>query len=184
MRNLLAASCALALSSLVSLPVAAQTVPRKSLELQMQIPGGKTVELSQYKGKPVVLAFILTTCSHCQHTTGLLVKMQNEFGPKGLQVLECAVNPNADSLIPAFVQEYKTNFPVGYNFDQDYVLSQFLEHPMNKVPSMPMIVFIDRKGMIRAQHLGSDDFISSPNQEQNIRSEIQKLVVPAPARSR
>jgi peroxiredoxin len=183
MRNLLAASCALALSALLSLPATAQTLPRKSLELQMQAPGGKTVELSQYKGKPVVLAFILTTCSHCQHTTGLLVKMQNEFGPKGLQVLECAVNPNADTLVPAFVQEFKTNFPVGYNFDTDYVLSQFLQHPANKVPSMPMIVFIDRKGMIRAQHLGSDDFVSSPNQEQNIRTEIQKLLA-APAASR
>ena len=143
----------------------------------MQVPGGKTVLLSQYKGKPVVLAFILTTCSHCQFTTGLLVKMQNEFGPKGVQVLACAVNPNADNLVAAFKTDYKTNFPVGWNFDQDYVLTQFIQHPMTKTPAMPILLFIDRKGMVRAQYEGQDDFIESPNQEQNIRAQIKMLLL-------
>ncbi len=149
----------------------------------MQVPGGKTLLLSQYKGKPVVLAFILTTCSHCQHTTGLLVKMQNEFGPKGLQVLECAVNTGAENLIPAFAQQFKTNFPVGYNFDQDFVLDTYMQHPADKRPSMPMLVFIDRRGNIRAQAEGEDPLIDSPNQEQNIRAEIQKLLA-APVSSK
>jgi FixJ family two-component response regulator len=48
---------------------------------------------------------------------------------------------------------------------------------------MPMLVFIDRKGMIRAEYEGADDFVSSPNQEQNIRAEIQKLLA-RPATSR
>lgn len=154
----------------------AQQIPRPAPEFQIQMPGGKKIQLSSYKGKPVVLAFILTTCSHCQYTTGLLVKLQNEFSLRGLQVLECAVNSGADVLVPGFVQQFKTNFPVGYNFDQDYLLGQFLQHNMNKVPSMPMLVFIDRKGIIRAQYEGQDDFISSPKQEENLRAEIQKIV--------
>lgn len=158
---------------------AAQAIPRPAPEFQIQMPGGKTIQLSQYKGKAVVLAFILTTCPHCQYTTGLLTKLQNEFGLRGLQVLECAVNPNADALVPAFTQQFKTNFPVGYNFDQDYLLGPFLQHNMNKVPSMPILVFIDRKGMIRAQYEGGDDFINSPKQEDNLRAEIQKLLAPA-----
>jgi cytochrome oxidase Cu insertion factor (SCO1/SenC/PrrC family) len=36
--------------------------------------------LSQYKGHPVVLAFILTYCTHCQMTVGVLSKLQNEYG--------------------------------------------------------------------------------------------------------
>jgi thiol-disulfide isomerase/thioredoxin len=177
MRKLLAGFLA------ASLALCAATLPRKSPELAIQVPGGKTLLLSQYKGKPVVLAFILTTCSHCQYTTGLLVKMQNEFGPKGLQVLECAVNTGAENLVAPFTQQYKTNFPVGYNFDQDFILSQYMQHPMDKIPTMPMLVFIDRHGMIRAQYEGRDDFISSANQEQNLRAEIQKLLaVPVSSR--
>ncbi len=172
---------AVALCLASSFVVSGATLPRKSPELQIQVPGAKTIELSQYKGKVVVLGFILTTCSHCQHTTGLLVKMQKEFGARGVQVLECAVNSNADSLIPAFVQTYKTNFPVGYNYDQDFILGPYLQHPADKSPSMPILVFIDRKGMIRAEYEGAEDFISSPNQEQNIRAEILKLLA-APGR--
>jgi peroxiredoxin len=180
MRNSLAAIPFLLASSLL-LP-GAQT-PRQAPEIQIQVPGGKPIQLSQYKGKPVVLAFILTTCSHCQHTTGLLVKLQNEFLAKGVQVIECAINSNADALVPDFVKTYKTNFPVGYNFDVDFILGPFLELPKDKSPSMPILVFIDRKGMIRAEYQGGDDFISNPNQEQNIRAEIQKLL-PKPVASR
>ncbi len=158
-----------------SLTVCAAQLPRKAPDFQMQLPSGKTVSLNDYKGKAVALAFILTTCSHCQYTTGLLVKLQNEFAFRGLQVLECAVNNGADHLVAAFTQQYKTNFPVGYNYDQDLVLG-FMQHPPDKVPSMPMLSFIDRRGMIRAQFEGEDPFIASPNQEQNIRGEILKLL--------
>ena len=183
MRNLTAGLSCLLLASTLSFDSAAAQLPRKSPELQIQMPGGKPIELGQYKGKTVVLAFILTTCSHCQYTTMQLVKMQNEFGAKGVQVVECAVNSSADALIPNFTQQFKTNFPVGFNFDQDYLLGQFLQHPMDKTPHMPILVFIDRRGMIRAQFEGEDDFISSPQQEQNIRAEIQKLLA-APAGTR
>jgi peroxiredoxin len=178
MRNLSAGLSCLLLAStlLLDSTLAAAQLPRKAPELQIQIPSGKAIELSQYKGKTVVLAFILTTCSHCQYTTGLLVKMQNEFGARGLQVLECAVNSTADALIPNFTQQFKTNFPVGFNFDQDYVLDQFLQHPMDRTPHMPILVFIDRRGTIKAQFEGDDDFIESPQQEQNIGAEIHKLL--------
>lgn len=163
--------------------LSAAQLPRKSLEIQIQMPDKKAIELSQYKGKTVLLAFISTECSHCQYTTGLLVKLQNEFALRGLQVLECAINTNANVLIPNFTQQFKTNFPVGFNFDQTYVLQQFLQHPMDRTPRIPIMVFIDRHGMIRAQYEGDDDFISSPQQEQNIRTEIQKLIA-MPAASR
>lgn len=171
MRTLFAGLCSVLLAS----SLFAAELPRKAPDLQIQIPSGKPIELSQYKGKTVVLAFILTTCSHCQYTTGLLVKMQNEFGPKGLQVIECAVNPTADALIPNFTRQFKTNFPVGYNFDQESMLN-FLQHSTDKLLTMPALVFIDRRGMIRAEYEGRDDFIESPQQEQNIRAEIQKLL--------
>jgi peroxiredoxin len=180
MRKALAAVSLLLASSLL---LSGSQIPRQSPGLQIQVPGGKPISLSQYKGKPVVLAFILTTCSHCQHTTGLLVKLQSEFAARGVQVIECAVNTNADSLIPDFVKSYKTNFPVGFNFDMDYIFGPYLQHPEGKSPSMPILVFIDRKGAIRGEYEGADDFISSPNQEQNIRAEIQKLLV-RPATSR
>jgi len=68
----------LALSLAVGAPLQAQQVPRKVGEFAIQIPEGKPISLAAYKGKPVLLAFILTTCPHCQHAVELLNKLQPE----------------------------------------------------------------------------------------------------------
>src|SRR5262245_12979655 len=70
-------------------------VPRHSPEFAIQLNNGKQVLLSQYRGKPVALVFILTHCPHCQHTVQILSKLQNEFGPRGFQVLSSAIEDMA-----------------------------------------------------------------------------------------
>jgi hypothetical protein len=123
----------------------------------------------------VALAFILTTCTHCQYTTGLLVKLQTEFVSKGLQVIEC-VNDGAAADVPSFIKRFQTNFPVGYSTDQVGVLS-FLQHPQTAIPHMPMLAFIDRHGVIREQYQGVDAMLSDEaTQEENLRAEILKLL--------
>jgi hypothetical protein len=166
----------LAVLCLMAIAAGAAVVPRKAADLQIQMNGAKPIELSQYRGRPVVLAFILTTCSHCQYTTGLLVKLQTEFVSKGLQVIECAVNEGAAAEVPGFVKRFQTNFPVGYTTDQMGVLS-FLQHPSAAVPHMPMLAFIDRHGVIRDQYQGIDALLSDDaKQEANLRTEIEKLL--------
>jgi len=154
----------------------AASLPRKAADLQIQMNGAKPIELSQYRGKPVVLAFILTTCPHCQYTTGLLVKLQTEFVSKGLQVIECAMNDGAAADVPNFIKRFQTNFPVGYSTDQVGVLS-FLQHPQTAIPHMPMLAFIDRHGVIREQYQGIGELLSDEaGQEENLRVEIGRLI--------
>jgi len=161
---------------LITIAASAAVIPRKAAELQIQMTGAKPIELSQYRGRPVVLAFILTTCSHCQYTTGLLVKLQTEFVSKGLQVIECAVNDGAAADVPNFIKRFQPNFPVGYSTDQVGVLG-FLQHPETAVPHMPMLAFIDRHGVIRDQYQGIDALLSDDaKQEANLRAEIEKLI--------
>ena len=156
--------------------VSAAVIPRKAPDFAIQMNGAKPIELSQYRGKPVVLAFILTTCPHCQYTTGLLVKLQTEFVSKGLQVIACAVNDGAAADVPNFIKRFQTNFPVGYSSDQVGVMS-FLQHPQTAIPHMPMLAFIDRHGIIREQYQGIDALLSDEaTQEENLRAEIVKLI--------
>lgn len=39
----------------------AADLPRQAPDLTIPLPGGKTAKLSEYKGKVVIVAFILTT---------------------------------------------------------------------------------------------------------------------------
>ena len=72
---------AVAMLSLTAPAVEAINVPRQSPELAINLGSGKQVLLSQYQGKVVVMAFILTWCPHCQKTIGYLSKDQNDVWP-------------------------------------------------------------------------------------------------------
>lgn len=169
MRHLLAGL--LATTVFVSSAVPA-TVPRKAPEFGFELPGGKQVLLSQYKGKAVVLAFYSTTCPHCQNTAMTLQRFQNEFGPQGLQVLGVCFNDMAKMLTPEFIQKYRLTYPVGYSLPQPVL--DYMQHPMTQIPYVPMIMFIDKQGMIRAQFGGDADFFK--NEEPNMRKQINVIL--------
>jgi thiol-disulfide isomerase/thioredoxin len=157
--------------------VAAAQIPRPAGDVTINLNGGKKLQLSAYKGKPVVLAFILTTCSHCQFTTGLLSKLQAEYASRGLQVVESAIDQGAEAFVPRFIQSFNPAFPVGFN---DFTVAlDYTKHSPMKTPSMPMLVFIDRQWNIVAQNEGGDPEMAQGVQEQYLRAQIEKLLKPA-----
>jgi thiol-disulfide isomerase/thioredoxin len=136
------------------------------------MPNGQITLLSQYAGKVVVLAFISTTCSHCQHTTQVLSSLQNEYGPRGVQFLAAAFNPDAAQLVPGFITQFRPTFPVG-SADRDSVL-EYEQASLAKPNFVPELIFIDRGRVIRAQHNGGDEFFKE--QEKNTREMLDTLL--------
>ena len=176
MRALTIATLALAAG-----PLWAAEIPRQSPDFAIQLTNGKQLKVSDYRGKVLCLTFILTTCPHCQKTTQLLEGIYKDLGPKGMEVVEAALNTNPD--IPGFVAQYKVPFPVG----TAGVLSavDYIQWPKDKRPLVPFVVFIDRKGVIRAQYTGVDEAFFDAQQEQHMRDEIEKLLNEgAPAKSK
>lgn len=157
--------------------LAAQSVPtptqvgRRSPELVITLTNGRQLLLSQFSGKVVALAFIHTTCPHCQAATKVLAQMENEFGARGFQVLEVAFNDGAAMLLPDFIKENRVNFPVGVGTSQD--LYAYLDSPP-KATMLPQLFLIDRKGVIRGYYPGNDPLFQ--NAEVNLRAEIEKLL--------
>lgn len=155
-------------------------VPRPAPEYAIQMPSGQQELLSKHKGKVVMLAFILTTCPHCQEAAKIVSKVNAQYGPKGFQPLMVAINPEGD--VNAFVRQYQVNFPVGKGSRE--ATYAFLQHSI-MAPSfyVPQVVFIDKKGVIRAQYGGSDAFLTT-NEEANIRGMVEQLLAEgAPAKS-
>jgi peroxiredoxin len=150
----------------------AVTVPRPAPEFVVRGPSGEVL-LSQYRGKVVLLALIFTTCPHCQHTVGIMSEVQKEYGSRGFQALGSAFNETAAQLLPAFLTQFHPNFPVGYSARATVL--EFLQAPSNAPLSVPILVFIDKKGIIRSQHMGSDDQLFK-DQEKSIRAELETLL--------
>lgn len=165
--------------------LAAAEVPRPAPEYAFNLPGGEQINLSRYSGKVVALEFLFTTCPHCQQTSKMIAKLQTEYGKQGFQALGVAINPNPD--VRGFVSLYGVNYPLGqatresaFGFlQQSIIMPNF---------SVPQLVFIDRKGIIRGQFGGNDAFFA--NEEPNMRAMIEKLLAegappsskPVPAR--
>lgn len=177
MRNFRAAA-ALTLFALVQAPAPAAVLPRPAPDLAISLGQGKQLKLTQYKGKTVVLAFILTYCSHCQKVIAALAKMQNEYAARGLQVVASATEDMAASALPAFLRQYAPPFPVGFNTNVES--AAFLQHPPMLMFYMPAVVFIDKDGVIRAQYEGRDQFLEEASAEKNIRAKLEELL-PRPA---
>ena len=158
---------ALAISSAAMPPV-----PRKSPEFTIIEPSGKQTLLSSFKGKVVVLAFVHTTCVHCQAFSLTLTKLQKELGPAGFQPIDVAWNEGAQALVDPFVKGYRIPFLVGYS-DWDPIMS-YLGFSVMDRPVVPLVVVIDRKGMIRAESPPGGD----PNlqDEAKLRALIESLL--------
>lgn len=75
---------------------------------------GKNVQLSQYKGKVVILEFWATWCPPCKATIPGLISLQKKYADKGLVVLGVSVDEGDDlrTKLSTFSKEHKINYPV------------------------------------------------------------------------
>jgi peroxiredoxin len=139
-------------------------VPRPANDFRTTTASGKPLNLADSRGKVVVMQFLYTTCVHCQETARMLSRLQQELGPRGLQVMGVAFDPQANEKAGEFVASNHVNFPVG-TASLDDVLGYLGISVMDRFV-VPQIVIVDRNGSIRAQskpqgtpELQSEDYL-------------------------
>jgi thiol-disulfide isomerase/thioredoxin len=155
-------------------------VPRPAPALDFTDGTGKHIVLSNLKGKVVVVQFLLTTCSHCQAFSGILNKLQAEYGVKGFQALGAAVNEATPEMARDYQAKYAQTFPVG-PLVQDLCYA-FLGLSVMERAGFPQIAVIDRKGQIREQTTSEN--IPQPLQnEAHLRALVEKLLAEGAATS-
>ncbi|MBI3679522.1 MAG: TlpA family protein disulfide reductase [Acidobacteria bacterium] len=153
-------------------PATAQTTPRPAPKLEITLPDGVKLSLSRFAGKVCVVEFLFTTCPHCQQTSMALSRLNKELGPKGFQPVGVAFNEGAMMLAPEFVRTYNVNYPLGVA-SRDTVI-QFLGVSSVARLMVPQVVFIDRKGVIRAQ--SSVSGTENLHDEHIMRQQIEQLL--------
>jgi thiol-disulfide isomerase/thioredoxin len=73
----------------------------------------KTVDLADLKGKIVVVDFWATWCGPCMAEAGHMVKVNEEYGPKGLQFLGISLDSDPSAL-PPVIKEKGFTWPMSY----------------------------------------------------------------------
>ena len=103
----------------------------------------------------------------------LLSRLQTELGPRGFQAMGLAINPGAGAQLNDFAKNHASTFPIGVYPDTD--ARKFMQVSYMNRLLMPQLVFVDRKGMIRAQK-GGEDASFFANEEKNVRALVSKLM--------
>jgi peroxiredoxin len=130
--------------------------PYPAPDFSINMPDGKPLHLSSLKGKVVVVECLFTTCPHCQHASQVFTQLHKEFGSRGFQPVGVAFNdelfgPNITpaNLVTDFVKQFNVGYPVGWS-DRAKVLEFLGATPFDRLV-VPQMVWIDRKGMVRAK---------------------------------
>ena len=110
---------------------------------------GKTVHLSDYKGKVVLLDFWATWCGPCRIEIPWFEDLERTRKDKGFEVLGVSMDDNGWEDVKPFLAQMKVNYRVVIGDDttaQNY----------GGVDSLPTTFLIDKQGKIAAIHIGLD----------------------------
>ncbi len=115
---------------------------------------GRTISLSDYRGKVLFLNFWATWCPPCRAEIPDFIEAYKENKDKGFEILGISVDTKGKDVVASFVEKYKINYPVvlesrskTQQLIEDYQPGQFI----------PTTIIIDKQGRIRQKHVGQMD---------------------------
>ncbi|MGE7903044.1 TlpA disulfide reductase family protein [Peribacillus sp. NPDC094092] len=132
----------------------------KAPDFSLKTLDGKQVELSDYKGKKVMLNFWATWCPPCKKEMPDMEKYAQQAGD---DVVVLAVNIDPENDVQAFVDDNGITFTIPLD-------SQSAKNPVNeryKILSIPTTYFIDKEGIIRNKVISA---MQLKDMERNINS--------------
>jgi cytochrome c biogenesis protein CcmG/thiol:disulfide interchange protein DsbE len=103
---------------------------------------GRTVRLSDYKGKVVLLNFWATWCPPCRAEMPDFIKMQREYRRQGLQVIGITYPPEEIEEVRQFVRKLGVNYPIALGTKETKTL-------FDQTETLPLTIIIDRQGNVR-----------------------------------
>jgi peroxiredoxin len=126
---------------------AGQPIGQLAPDFELQSLEGKTVKLTDFRGKAVLLNFWATYCGPCKIEMPWFVEMQKQFGPEGLQIIGIAMDDASTEDIAKFAKEMGVNYPI-------LLGKESVGQSYGGVGVLPTTYFVDRDGRVTAREFG------------------------------
>jgi thiol-disulfide isomerase/thioredoxin len=116
-------------------------------DFTLQSLDGKSMRLSDLRGKAVLLNFWATWCSPCKIEMPWFIELQNQYGSQGLQIVGVAMDESSKEDIAKFAKDMGVNYPV-------LLGKEAVGDAYGGVPALPESFFIGRDGKIVDKIIG------------------------------
>ena len=133
-----------AADSAVVKPVEAR---RAAPDFELKDPDGRTVRLSDYRGKVVLLNFWATWCGPCRIEIPWFIEFERNLKHKGFAVIGVSLDEGGWDVVKPYLRQIGVNYRVLLGDDRVATL-------YGGVDSLPTTFLIDREGRIAAVHVG------------------------------
>jgi peroxiredoxin len=120
---------------------------KQAPDFKLKDVNGKTVHLSDYRGKAVVLDFWATWCGPCKIEIPWFIQFERKYKDRGLEVLGVAMDDEGWQVVKPFAEQMKINYRL--------VMGDDLTADMyGGIEALPTTFLVDREGKIAAVHVG------------------------------
>ena len=162
------AALSLAHAAEIRVPVEPESARKPAPGFVLLDVDGKSVSLSSFKGKPVLLDLWATKCGGCIKEIPLFIEIHHAYRDRGLAVVGISMDilyedlkgpAEAWRLVKPFVETHKVDYSI--LMGDDGITKRY------SVNALPVTYLIDRNGRIAATYVG---IVDRANIEANIKT--------------
>lgn len=119
-------------------------IGRPCPDIKLKDLDGKPVQLSEYKGKVVILDFWATWCGYCVELIPSQRELMKKYEGKPFTIISISADETPDEVVE-FMKETPMPWVHWFNGAEGGVVGEW------KIPGFPTLFVIDSKGIIRAR---------------------------------
>ena len=123
---------------------------------------GNPVNLTDYRGKVVLVNFWATWCGPCEVEIPWFVEFEQKYRDQGFAVLGLSMDDDGWKAVRPYIASHKINYRV-------MIASEVVSQQFGDIDSLPTSFMLDRQGRIATNHVGLVD-------KRDYQNEILKLL--------
>ena len=129
-------------------PAGDGSIGSQAAEFALTDLSGKTVHLSDFKGRVVIVDFWATWCGPCRMEIPDFVRLQSKYREKGLAIVGLSMDADGEKSVKPFADEHDINYTM-------LIANDETAKSYGGIQAIPTTFVIDRQGKIVQKFLGA-----------------------------